>query len=235
MAALTLATLNTQVRELVGDPVNVGLGTGAGANTYSDAQIADAINWAIQYVCDKMDYTYQETMVIQAVGAVPLTFPLANGVLPSGVAQPINDYLSVKRVMTGGSPHLLTAISLSSLLMTTEAEEDAKNPAWRSYSSGTIAPRRWLFLDGATIVLVPTPTTGNSGANFVVTVGYTQKPTALANNTDVVDSRIPWPVQNYLKYAAGAWLKQLGGQDQQSLTQSTAWLEVFNKFAGIEE
>lgn len=230
MAALTLATLRTLTRDLVGDPDNGG----TGANTYSDAQHAQAINWAIQYVCTRMHYTYQEAIIIQAVATTPLVFSLANAVNTAGTSAPINDYLIIHRVMTGGRPNGVTAIATSTLIKTTEAEEDLKSPTWRGYTSATIPPKRWLLLDASKIMLVPTPTVGNSSTNYVITVGYTQNPTALSADGDTVDSRIPWPVQNYLKYAAGAWLKQLGGQDEQDIPQSEEWMKIFNDFVGLE-
>lgn len=230
MAALTLLQLRNLVRDLVGDPDNGG----TGANTYSDAMMADAINWSIQYVCTRMHYTYKEAMVIQAVSASPLVFSLASAVDTAGAAAPVTDYLVIRRVMTGGRPHSLTAIPTATLIKTTEAEEDLKSPTWRGYTSATIPPKRWLLLDGENMMLVPTPTVGNSSTNFVITIGYTQNPTALSADNDPVDSRIPFPVQNYLKYAAGAWLRQLGGQDLQSLNESSEWLKMFNDFVGLE-
>lgn len=229
MAALTLSQLRVLTRDLVGDPDNGG----TGANTYSDAQMAQAINWAIQYVCTKMRYTYKEALIIQAVSAAPLVFSMAGAVDTAGASAPINDYLIIQRVMTGGRPHSLTAIPTATLIKSTEAEEDLKSPTWRSYTSSTIAPKRWLLLDSTSLMLVPTPTVGNSSTNFVITVGYTQKPTDLAADGDAVDARIPWPVQNYLKYASGAWLKQYGGQDEQDLKQSMTWMQMFNDFIGI--
>lgn len=234
MAALTLANLTTLVRDLIGDPINTTAVGGVNNTDYTATQVTDSINWAIQYVCTQMHYTYVETMIISAVGTVPLAFPLSGGVNAAGAAAPINDYLIIRRVMTGGTPHLLTAIPTSTLLLSSEAEEDMKSPTWRGYSSATIPPKRWLLKDGTTIFLVPTPTVGNSTTNFVITVGYTQKPTDLAADADPVDSRIPWPVQNYLKYAAAAWLKQLGGRDVHDQQQAAEWMKMFNDFVGLE-
>lgn len=230
MAALTLLQLRTLTRDLVGDPDNGG----TGANTYSDSMMNDAINWAVQYVCTRMGYTYKEALIIQAVSASPLVFSMAGAVNTAGTSAPINDYLVLRRVMTGGKPNGVSAIATATLIKSSEAEEDLKSPTWRGYTSATIAPKRWLLLDGTNIMLVPTPTVGNSTTNFIITVGYSQKPTDLSANGDTVDSRIPWPVQNYLKYAAGSWLRQMGGQDLQSLQESSEWLKVFNDFVGLE-
>jgi len=216
MAALTLTTLNAQVRDLVGDPSN----SGTGANTYSDPQITDAINYAIQDLCTRMHFTYVEK-------DLTATTPWSSFTLGS-IAQ---DYISIRRIMlknSGTSP-----ASYTELLQSTYAQEDLRNNAWRQLTAdmSTGFPLRWILQDGETIVAIPRPTAAYpSGTTVTLTIGYVQQPTALASGTDPVDARIPFPIQIYLKYAAASWLKVLSGKDITDLNQAKAWMDQFNAY-----
>ena len=56
MAAMTLAQLRDEVRDLLGDPA-------ANSTTWSDEQITLAINQAILNYCEKTCVTYLESLV----------------------------------------------------------------------------------------------------------------------------------------------------------------------------
>ena len=63
MASLTLLQLKEQVRDLLRDNANTSLIEGAGddANSYSDAQIKDAINYAIRVFNERTNASFTET------------------------------------------------------------------------------------------------------------------------------------------------------------------------------
>lgn len=220
MAALTLATLIAQVRDLVGDQAPAVTG-GTNNTTFTDTQITDAVNYACQDLCVRNGYSYMEADI--AVTTPFQQYPMV------GVCQ---DYLIIRRVMLKGSSSAETQ-----LLKSSEAEEDIKNPAWRQLTADMVAtfPRRWVLKDGKTIWPIPTPTAAYpSGTTVTLTVGYIQQPSTLVNMTDTVDARIPFPVQIYLKYAAASWLKEFSGTDQTDLAQAAAWMKQFLGYIGGE-
>ena len=62
----TLAELEVQVRDLLGDPA-------AESNTFSPPQVKEAINKALLNYCDKTGVTYAETVIaVLADGLVTL-------------------------------------------------------------------------------------------------------------------------------------------------------------------
>ena len=216
MAALALSTLLTQVRDLVGDQTPAYTG-GTNNTRFSDAQITDAINYACQDLCIRNGYSYTEA-------AVTATTPFASYSLAS-----ILDYLIIRRILLSGQGELLASA---------EADEDLRNPFWRTATADMVTafPRRWLLKDGATVLIIPAAAQAypTNGTTVTITVGYIQRPTILVANTDTVDSRIPWPVQIYLKYAAASWLKQFSGTDQTDLAQAQAWMTMFLGYIGGE-
>lgn len=221
MAALTLAQLQLYTRDLVGDPSN----SGTGANTYTDQQVTDAINFACQDICNKLNFTYKSQ-------DITATTPFQSYDLTT-LAQ---DYVKIRRVALKDTS--TTPVSYTELLKSTYGEEDLRNPAWLQLTCTppTTLPRRWVLVDGKTIYVVPRPTAAYpaAGTTVTITVGYVQQPTVLVNTTDTVDTRIPWPVQIYLKYAAASWLKQFSGQDTQDLQQANEWMQQFNNYIGYQ-
>lgn len=216
MASLTLAQLRTQVQDLIGDNAQIA---GTNNQTYSDAQIADAINYAIQDLCTKQNWTYLDA-------DVTATTPFQS----YSMIGTIQDYLKIRRVFlknSGTSPATYTELLKSSYV-----EEDVKNAEWRQLTADMVNtfPRRWVSMDGETIFIIPRPTAAYpSGTTVTITVGYIQRPAALVSDSDTVDDRIPWPVQIYLKYAACAWLKQLSGQDTMDPSYAKVWMDMYNQ------
>ena len=75
MASLTLLQLKEQVRDLMRDNANTSLidGTGDDANSYSDAQVKDAINYAIRIFNERTNASFTETsLTVDVNGLAPL-------------------------------------------------------------------------------------------------------------------------------------------------------------------
>lgn len=83
--------------------------------------------------------------------------------------------------------------------------EDNKSPDWRSRVA---EPTVWIQASGKLILLNGVPASGN------VVVGYIQRPTAMVEDEDTPDDRIPEFFHQYLKYAAVTYLYQQAGQTQ---------------------
>ena len=83
--------------------------------------------------------------------------------------------------------------------------EDNKSPNWRSRTG---EPTAWIQASGSLILLNGVPASSN------VVVGYMQQPTAMTDDTDTPDDRIPVIFHQYLKYAAATYLYTLSGQAQ---------------------
>lgn len=223
VAAYTLALLTTDVQALIGD-VN--------GTRYSTVMLNDAINYAIKQIATLRNYTYVEktlSLSIPTSGSYTgqYTFPM---VVTGAGAYNHMDYITIKKAMIGsvgaGSPW-----DLRSLLDSSVAYEDAKNPKWRTTFG---YPMRWVMADGSTIMTVPSVNTELPGCPnpFTMTIGYIQQPALLSDAADTVDSRIPYTVQQYLKYCAASWLLSLDNTDTQSLSTSKIYMDRFLSLIG---
>ena len=137
--------------------------------------------------------------------------PDANGlcVIPTA-------YLRILRVLYSGSQ----------LVESTFNFESMKDPAWQTLIG---APKRWILWSGAKVKLTPhlvSPTDA--------TLGYVEDPTDLVDDTDIVDTRIPWAHHEYLKYSAAAWLLNLDGDGQEN-NLSGAYEAKFNALIGYSD
>lgn len=128
------------------------------------------------------------------------------------------DYMKVNRVIYSGSQ----------LVESGFAWESSKNPAWQT-ATGT-APKRWVLWSGAKIKLTPIVATWPG----TCTVGYTQTPTALSIDADTVDARIPNQHNEYIKYAAAAWLFNLDG-DTQDINKAANYMGMFSQLIGYSD
>lgn len=102
--------------------------------------------------------------------------------------------------------------------------ETLKNPQWGTLTtaSATVYSDRWIRYDNTHLRLVPADYNGNTYA-----IGYIQTPTVLTSTTSTVDSRIYLQHQEYLKFAAGAYLLQFRG-DELSLRLADQYLKIFD-------
>lgn len=104
------------------------------------------------------------------------------------------------------------------LLESTIQTEDTNRPDWRSRTG---EPTVWIQASGSLILL-----NGNPGLPMVA-IGYIQRPTAMVNDTDTPDERIPEIFHQYLKYGAANYLLTLAGQSQDMEKAG----QMFAKFA----
>lgn len=105
------------------------------------------------------------------------------------------------------------------LLESTIQTEDTNRPNWRSITVGE--PTVWIQASGSLILL-------NGIPSFPwVVVGYIQRPTAMVNDSDAPDVRIPEIFHQYLKYGAANYLLTLSGQAQDMEKAG----QMFAKFA----
>jgi hypothetical protein len=102
--------------------------------------------------------------------------------------------------------------------------EAVKNPKWGliPVSSTLTFSDRWIRYDNSRIRLIPAD---YNAASYVI--GYIQTPTVLTASTSQVDSRIYLQHQEYLKFAAGAYLLQFRG-DEQSLRLADQYKQIFD-------
>ena len=108
------------------------------------------------------------------------------------------------------------------LVRTEPGFEEMKDDQWEDRIGAS--PRRWCMWTGTSIKITPIPDDYDSNS---VRIDYIEQPTALANDADTVDSRIPLSQQEYLKYAAAAWLLQ-HMNDEQSIALSSVFDKQFN-------
>ena len=112
------------------------------------------------------------------------------------------------------------------LVQTEPRFEETKDDQWESRFGPS--PRRWCMWTGKSIKITPIPTVDpDVDADLGVRIDYIEQPTALSADADTVDSRIPASQQEYLKYAAAAWLLQ-HMNDEQSLALSSVFDKQFN-------
>jgi hypothetical protein len=180
--------------------------------TYSLQMYSDAINFAVKEYAKKTGATYFESSPI---------IPDASGF----VALP-TDYFRITRVVFYVGGTVATELPESSM-----SWESSKSATWQSLTQ-TVAgfpPKRWVLWSGAKVKLTPIPS-----PVYTSVVGYVQKPVDLVANTDTVDSRIPDPHNEFLKYAAASWLLNLDG-DSQSIQLAEAFMQKFNQLIGYAD
>ena len=186
MASYTLTELREQVRDLLRDNSNTGLDLPMAddANSYSNAQITDAINWAIRDFCQQTKSSFIEhtslTVDVNGLATIP------------------TDFITIDDVK----------YAAKSLIKSSAEFEDMKNPEWED-ATGTVC-KRWVPWSGNQIKFTPIAWT----ASTVAAMGYIQSPTPLVNDSDLVDSRIPEYEQGYLKYGAAWYLLQFCNDKQ---------------------
>ena len=184
---------------------------------------------------------------VGAADSTPGTVFVATGIgSGTGTASTVydyRDYIEIRRVLSGGSVNSITSSSVYELLTTGNAQEDMKNPTWRT-DQGT--PRRWTLYDGNNIVLIKPPAVGNeaitldpstgktlgTATGYIITVGYVQQPLLLVDPTDSVDARVPLPMHQYLKYAGSSWLLSLDQTDTASLNTAKLYMDTFMNLVG---
>ena len=198
---MTLAQLKTLVRDLIRDNINYDATApdSQSALNYTETQVVDAINYAIKNYCDKTGATYlEENATLTAAGLAPI---------PS-------DYIRVLGV----------EYSNKELVQSTDDLENMKDDQWET-RTGTVT-RRWVMWSGSHVKLTPILSAWSGGTSQCA-IKFIEQPTALANDADTVDSRIPVSQQEYLKYAAAAWLLQ-HMNDEQNLALASAFDKQFN-------
>ena len=229
LASYTLSQLTSDLLSLSGD-VN--------QTRYSPALINDAINASIKLLVTKKGYTYLEK--IAGVGpSIPswAQFPLKGSLLGPGTpTYDATDYIEIRRVSFGMA--IIATLGPTSfasagyrLNKTTLAIEDMNHPNWRTQAS---TPARWAFYDGSTVAVFPqiSPSVIASGYTPIISVGYVQQPALLSLASDTVDSRVPYSVQQYLKYASAAWLLSLDKSDTTSLNTAKLYQDTFEQLIG---
>lgn len=198
---MTLAQLKTLVRDLIRDNVNYEATApdSQSALGYTPIQVVDAINYAIKNYCDKTGATYlEENATLTAAGLA--TIP--------------TDYIRVLGVDYGGKE----------LVQSRADFEDLKDDQWET-RTGTVT-RRWVMWSGSQVKLTPILSAWSGGTSQCA-IKFIEQPTALASDSDTVDSRIPLSQHEYLKYAAAAWLLQ-HMNDEQNLALASAFDKQFN-------
>lgn len=229
LASYTLTQLTTDVLNLTGD-VN--------QTRFATSIVNDAINAAIKLMVTKKGYTYIEKIIGVGAQVPPWNiFPLKGVLLDTGhTAYDVTDYIEIRRASFGIVPTSSlgpTAFNLITdrLNKTTLTIEDMNHPRWRSEAS---TPTRWALYNGSSISVFPQISSNVvvAGNTPVLSVGYIQQPLLLASSSDTVDSRIPYTVQQYIKYAAAAWLMSLDKSDTTSLNTAKLFQDTFEQLIG---
>ena len=102
--------------------------------------------------------------------------------------------------------------------------EDEQDGEWRDLTG---SPRRWLMHSGRKIRIVPK-------SIVTLTIGYLEAPVAMVSDSDTPDTRIPIPHHAHLKYAAGAFLLRMDG-DNQDEPKAAAFMQTFNSLISHRE
>lgn len=159
-----------------------------GAGIFDRCYQTDWADEAIDFACE------------QVAALLGLTFAFSDSIaVTNRYAASPGDAIRVESVRTLPEGDVMGRM----LLRSTRAAEDRKNPSWRDRTG---EPTVWLEETGSTIRLNGQPT-----SNAVI-VGYMQQPTAMTDDADTPDTRIPPALHPHLKYAAAAYLLNLEGQ-----------------------
>jgi hypothetical protein len=197
----TAAELITLTRNLLNDNVNYEASSPGieSAQSFSATMYLDAVNFACKQYALKTNATYVEA----AITAATVTSTLA---VPTDILNPI-------RVTASNKVLVPSSYEFESL----------KNPQWSSITVSSTVTRadRWIRQDNSNIRLIPAE---YNVASYKLC--YTQMPTVMTANASNVDSRIYVQHQDYLKFAAGAYLLQFRG-DEHSLRLADQYMKVF--------
>ena len=164
----------------------------------------DAANFAVKQYCHKTGVSYLESSV--AVDA-------------NGFASIPTSYMKVNRVVYGTTELVESDFKFESMA----------SPTWQTTTAAT-GPKRWIMWSGAKVKLVPLLATWPG----TCTIGITDTPTALSADSDTIDARIPVAHNEYLKYAAAAWLLNLDG-DAQDIGMANNYMNQFNQLIGYSD
>lgn len=175
-------------------------------STFSSTMYKDAINFAIKEYAKKTGATYAETTVTPD---------------SSGYCTLPTRYIRIQRVS-----HLIGGTTLTQLVESTFSFESMKSPTWQA-TTGT--PKRWVLWSGEKVKITPIPS-----PVYSATIGYVDIPTDLSSDSDTVDTRIPLAHNEYLKYAAAAWLCMLDG-DSQNIPLANDFMGKFNQLIGYAD
>jgi len=219
LTSYTLSTLQADLINLLGDKQGT---------SWSTSQLTDAINLGIKRLCALKHYTYQEAAVPISQTTTGESYGVAS-LYSTSPSFDYRDYIEIRRCYWQGtylSSNYVPTVELVHSTLETEAERNAN---WRSLAG---QPERWLQRDGATILVTPysggyLPTTN------VLTVCYIQAPTLLALPADLPDPRIPYAVQQYIKYAAASWLLSLDQTDTTALQTAKMYMDTFVGLVGV--
>lgn len=136
----------------------------------------------------------------------------------SGYVTLPTDQVKVNRITLNGKQLIESTLSFLS----------EKSETWDTDNSAL--PKRWSLWSGNKAKLTPLMTTYSAST---ATIGYIQRPTIMSG-TATVDPRIPESHNEFLKYAAAAYLLHLDG-DNQSIPLADKLMETFNQLIGYED
>jgi hypothetical protein len=188
-------------RNLLNDNVNYSTSASGvdSAQSFGATMYMDAVNFACKQYALRTNATYIEASITSATATSTIAVPA--------------DILNPLRVMSGNKILVPSSYEFESL----------KNPQWSAItvSSTVTKSDRWIRLNNNQVRLVPADY--NAAAYKLC---YTQMPTIMTANASTVDSRIYTQHQDYLKFAAGAYLLQFRG-DEQSLRLAGQYMGIF--------
>ena len=199
----TAAQLITLTRNLLNDNVNYESSSPGieSAQAYSATMYLDAINFACKQYALKTNATYLETSITAATVTSTLTTP--------------TDILNQVRI-TDPTGKVLVPSSYEF--------EALKNPRWAAITVSSTATYsdRHIRSDHRNVRLIPFDYNGPA-----YKFGYTQMPTEMTSTASVIDNRVYAQHQDYLKFAAGAYLLQFRG-DELSLRLADQYIKTFD-------
>ncbi len=187
-----------------------------------------ALRYWTQYILgDPQMTTYSTQMYTDALNFALKEYAHKTGVTymessaavdATGLATIPTTYMKMNRVVYGGVEMVESNFKFESL----------RSATWQT--DAATAQKRWILYSGAKVKLTPIVATWPG----TCTIGYTDTPTALVADGDTVDTRIPAAHNEYLKYAAAFWLKNLDG-DAQSLQEANEFMAEFNGLIGYSD
>jgi len=187
----TLAEVDTQLRELIGDYQRTN---------FSQSAVTEAINWAQDLVMRRKGFKVDG--YLYPISGYP------TGALPS-------TSLDTKRVQLVTPTTLVYAplpstgdddVVIRILDESTMVHEDAANELWRSQRTAYL-PRRWTLIGNQKFTIVP-PILPVSAPSYAVRVYVVSMATRVVAPTDPIDPAIPNYYQEALRYAAAAYLME---------------------------
>ncbi len=205
---MNLGQLKTAVRNLLADNINFTPTdpSAVSAQSYSEAQVTEAVNWAAKKYVDK------KAFAPNTVATCTRTSTTAKFALPWTLNGPIR----VMYVFSGSTR----------LLDTTLQYERMMNPDFIPETPSNTEAKRWMMGDSGIKEIIVAP--GVPTATTSVSAHVVDSPTALAVDADALSTLyVPTAAQEYLKYAAAAWLLQNEG-DMQNIQLADKFMDTFN-------